>query len=179
MVSRMIRTCSAPVRPCPDAAAVLANTGSSGSPVKLVRGPSCSASRSRRVASALEIINRWVRLGGQPGDDPVRLGGQLTVQGFQSVEHGEQLGVGQCVHRQRGGRGKHRTGTHISNTSSIYRQPRPRFVTTETTVTQEFWRLREGAQIRENGRRVACKRARSRMVGAMGGMVGDPPPNLA
>jgi hypothetical protein len=53
---------------------------------------------------------------------------------------------------------------------------RPRFVATETTVTQEFWRLREGAQIRENGRRVACKRARSRMVR---GMVGDPLPNLA
>jgi hypothetical protein len=52
------RTCSTPIAPSRWAAAVAGHRGASGSPVSALRGPSWSASRTRRRASAGLIRNR-------------------------------------------------------------------------------------------------------------------------
>ncbi len=86
-------------------------------------------------------------LGLQPGQRAVPLRGQLAGQGFQFVEDGEQFAVGQHVQvtggqrfvrgPQRGHRHLNRSRQHDSNIHSTT-DSFPRFVTTETKVTQRF-----------------------------------------
>ena len=67
-------------------------------------------------------------LGGQPGEDAVRLRRELPGQDLQFAEHGEEFAVSQCVERGRGefvvrgpqccDRFAHCIQIHASNTSS-------------------------------------------------------------
>ncbi|TDZ42921.1 hypothetical protein CCUG63695_02899 [Mycobacteroides franklinii] len=55
---RMIRTCSSPISPRPNASAVRGSTGANLSPVIARRGANCCASAIRRRAAPLPICNR-------------------------------------------------------------------------------------------------------------------------
>ena len=111
MVSRILSTCSPLISPAAWAAAVAASTGANDSPVRVRRGPKSAASVESAVGFGrrdpppdsqdvfpgfgAHLLGR--RLGLQPGQRAVPLRGQLTRQGFEFVEHGEQFAVGEHV----------------------------------------------------------------------------------
>ena len=160
MALRMTSTCSALICPRAWAAAVAGSTGSSGWPVKC---PSWSQQRGlgqpavrfgcrdpppdrEHVLPRLGAHLLRCRLGLQPGQHPVALGGQLAGQGLQFVADGRavrrgvsesrsQAASASCAARNAATAFLHHRPGHTSNIRATTDKPR-RDVTTETTVTQ-------------------------------------------